>query len=579
MKSIPNLVSVTVLFVLWAANGLAEQSGDFAFSINISDPNTVTITNYTGSSASLTVPSIIDGKRVTRLGNGLFARNNDLRDVTIQDGVSSIGAGAFTYCRYMTNVVMTSSITNIEQSAFRWCYDLKSITLSTGIKTINQETFDRCKDLTDITIPDGVVSLGANAFMSCTSLEEITIPNGVVSVDMQAFWGCKKLKSIDLPDSVTTLGIGTFRYCDALSTVTISGDIGQIGRYTFGYCDALTNVTINGDVTSIAEYAFSGCYSLVDIVLPDSLLSIGNYAFDDCSSLTHIAIPSGVTSIGSRPFNDCISLTHIAIPSGVTSIGSRPFDGCLSLLSIDVDAENQYYASANGVLLDKAETVLLSYPLGRSGQYEIPSGITNIYTGAFAGCSSLSYITIPESVSNIGYGAFANCGGLTHACFLGEAPGSFEGNVFLGTAAEFSIYYMGNESGFTSPTWQGYPAKAVSNVRVIPWLHEHGFDYDTSLDQDLNKDGVSLLMAYSLNLDPTINLADSLPQAVCASGVMSITYYAARPEITYRVESSEDMRIWRTNSVMVSELDSNNQCIATMDMTSPCGFLRLQVEM
>lgn len=329
MKSIPSLVSVTVLLVLWTANGLADQSGDFGFSTNISDPNSVTITNYTGSSSSLTIPSIIDGKRVTRLGNELFANNWDLRNVTIQDGVSSIGASAFYTCRYMTNVVMTSSVTNIERSAFSSCYDLKSVTLSTGIKIINDETFYRCSRLVDITLPDGIVSLGMNAFMSCDSLEKITIPNGVVSVGVQAFWGCEKLKSIDLPDSVTTLGGGAFRYCDALSTVTISGDIGKIGADTFYDCARLTNVIIAGEVTAIGGSAFGSCSSLVDITLPPSLITIGNYAFSRCTSLINFSCPIHVTNIGIEAFGGNANLKAVYF-RGTPPSNVNPFEGTSS---------------------------------------------------------------------------------------------------------------------------------------------------------------------------------------------------------------------------------------------------------
>ncbi|MDR0683809.1 MAG: leucine-rich repeat domain-containing protein, partial [Spirochaetaceae bacterium] len=42
----------------------------------------------------------------------------------------------------------------------------------------------------------------------------------------------------------------------------------------------------------------------------------------------------------------------------------------------------------------------------------IPSGVTGIGEGAFAGCESLSSVTIPDSVTGIGDGAFEGCSGL-----------------------------------------------------------------------------------------------------------------------------------------------------------------------
>ena len=48
------------------------------------------------------------------------------------------------------------------------------------------------------------------------------------------------------------------------------------------------------------------------------------------------------------------------------------------------------------------------------------------------------------------------------------------------------------------------------NEAVYPaasWLLKINLPYDTSLQQDLDGDGVSLLLAYALNLDPRLNLS------------------------------------------------------------------------
>jgi hypothetical protein len=47
---------------------------------------------------------------------------------------------------------------------------------------------------------------------------------------------------------------------------------------------------------------------------------------------------------------------------------------------------------------------------------------------------------------------------LTSVTFAGNAPASFGTSVFSFTAPSFTIYYSPGASGFTTPTWQGYPA-------------------------------------------------------------------------------------------------------------------------
>jgi hypothetical protein len=66
-------------------------------------------------------------------------------------------------------------------------------------------------------------------------------------------------------------------------------------------------------------------------------------------------------------------------------------------------------------------------------------------------------VTIPNSVTSIGAAAFQYCYGLTKANFLGNAP-SIGADVFSSCASTFSICYVAGATGFTTPTWNGYPA-------------------------------------------------------------------------------------------------------------------------
>ena len=58
------------------------------------------------------------------------------------------------------------------------------------------------------------------------------------------------------------------------------------------------------------------------------------------------------------------------------------------------------------------------------------------------------------------------------------------------------------------------------------WLLAHGLWYDTDLHQDPDGDGVSLLMAYALDLDPRLNLQGSLPVSVRNGNTLSLSFHA-----------------------------------------------------
>ena len=120
-----------------------------------------------------------------------------------------------------------------------------------------------------------------------------------------------------------------------------------------------------------------------------------------------------VTTIGDYAFGWCDSLTSITIPDSVTTIGDSAFSGCSDLANITVDVDNQNFAHIRGVLFDKINMILRTYPAGKSAtSYAIPEGILSIGKGAFSGCDSLTGITIPDSVTAIGEWAFSGCSSL-----------------------------------------------------------------------------------------------------------------------------------------------------------------------
>ncbi len=187
-------------------------------------------------------------------------------------------------------------------------------------------------------------------------------------------------------------------------------------------------------------------------------------------------------------------------------------------------------------------------------------------------------MTIQQGVTSIGFQAFLGCP-LAKAVFLGDAP-SLGWVVFEGTAPDFTIYYLSSSTGFTSPTWNGYPATMVDEA-VYPaasWLLSHGLWYDTDLHQDPNGDGVSLLMAYALDLDPRLNLQGSLPMPVLDGNTLSLSFHATSPGITYKVETSTDLHDWKLKGVNQSAPGPDGRSTATVTLDSPRRFLCLVVE-
>ena len=230
-------------------------------------------------------------------------------------------------------------------------YAIKNVTIENGVTSIGNFAFNCCENLKSIKIPDSVTSIGNYAFYGCSSLTSITIPDSVTSIGNYAFSDCSSLTSITIPDSVTSIGNRAFDGCSSLKSITIPDSVTSIGYFAFESCSRLQSITIPDSVTSIEDSAFSYCHNLTSITIPDSVTSIGRGAFIGCSRLQSITIPDSVTSIGKEVFVGCSSLTSITIPDSVTSIGNDAFSGCSSNLTIKgyKDSYAEKYAKEHNI--------------------------------------------------------------------------------------------------------------------------------------------------------------------------------------------------------------------------------------
>ena len=182
---------------------------------------------------------------------------NDITDIVIGDGLTTINEGAFAYCYSLTTLNIPNSVTSIGESAFYGC-GLTTLNIGSGVTTIGDYAFEGCGNLTYITvsggtyfksvnnvlftfdgkiliqypigstatsyvIPDCVETIGVSAF-EYSELSDVTIPNGVTTIGDCAFFNCVDLKEVTIPNSVTTIGDDAFAACENLTTVTLNSN-------------------------------------------------------------------------------------------------------------------------------------------------------------------------------------------------------------------------------------------------------------------------------------------------------------------------------------------------------------------
>lgn len=184
----------------------------------------------------------------------------------------------------------------------------------------------------------------------------------------------------------------------------------------------------SGSLTG-TQATVNGLNYRLDEETQEATLDNGN-SWDGYLSLPSVVNYDGrdylVTRIGWLAFAFCETLTGIKIPASVREIFhyagydacKNPFLGCTNLRSIEVDVDNEWMCSVDGVLFNKDKTWLYAYPAGaQRPSYHIPDGVTTIAGDAFAHNLSLQSVIMPNSVERTCFGTFDGCLNLESVTF------------------------------------------------------------------------------------------------------------------------------------------------------------------
>ena len=246
----------------------------------------------------------------------------------------------------------------------------------TGIGTCTDE---------DLVIPstvDGipVTEIADNAFYRNNKIKSVYCGNRVTKIGKNAFQECNHLKKVIIPDSVTTL-------CE--QAFAVSG---------------VEDVIMSDRITKMERAVFVDCDSLKSIELPFALTVLTQEMFQNCDLLKEAEMGPNVTDIERDVFAST-SLNHIKLPAYVENVDPTSFK-YTQLQSFEVDKNNSYLCSVEGVLYSKDMSTLIAYPHAR-GNYIIPDGVKLIDTQAFYRDAYTSLeVTLPDTMRTVNELAF-----------------------------------------------------------------------------------------------------------------------------------------------------------------------------
>ena len=346
------LLTITLCALCFSAcmNGIREfRFGDYRYTV---ENDEVTITQYTGNDAEVTVPGSIKGMPVVAIDSAAFHHCDNMRSVTIPDSVVRIGGLAFSKCYALEHVTLGRGIREIDFSPFSFCEKMIYNKYKNGYYVGNEENpylalvSMASKDAETVTIhPDTVVVCGS-AMKGCSSLRELFVSDAVVSIGSFAFSYCSSLETLYIPESVESIGHMAFEHCDSLLNIVVSDksphfksvdgslfshDGTRLIKYAGG--QNVSSYSIPNDVLIIEDYAFENAKQLTEVVLSDSVEEIGHSAFIHCENLRNIQLGNSLKRIGGQAFGFCSSLTAITIPDSVEELSYSVFSYCDNLES------------------------------------------------------------------------------------------------------------------------------------------------------------------------------------------------------------------------------------------------------
>lgn len=354
---------------------------------------------------SVTIP-----RGVVELGREAFEGCDALQTVEIESVALSISPSCFEGCVALSTVKLPSTLKRIEPEAFRGCAALTEIELPETLEEIGTRAFEKTglkrlvapsslrwfPNLRDSTFeveiaPNHPSFRGGDCFAtsedgktlcwaSRTSDGEAVVPDGVEIIDQYAFSGAR-FASVKLPETLRVIRQGAFEGCGNLTKITIPRSVERIEGRAFGECDALRTVEILSPNVLLVDDPFDPCPAFEAFEVPES--NEGFKAVDGAllskdggtlflvpygTKATEYQVPEGVRNVFGDAFRGT-KIKKIALPASVKDLGwSKPQHGrkyakasALGKRKVEVAAENEYFASVDGMLLSKDGKKLYRY--------------------------------------------------------------------------------------------------------------------------------------------------------------------------------------------------------------------------
>ncbi len=406
----------------------------------------------------------------------------------IPDYPNSVSSPWEYYNSEITEVYVAPTITEIgDYTFFEAAFSF--IDIPSSCTRIGEGAFYGCTNLKEIYIPESVVSIGPLAFNGCKNLSFIYFEgrctaNTGIAFSRVAAKGTLVEKS-GTGDSYAQVPSGwnhSTHLASGTSTYIQNGTLYVVGKGTYittsilysSQINSIKRIVVEDGVTDICDYAFKDCANVTEVTLKNTG-TIGIGAFKYCTALTRVNVGAGVkelrcsTSImyPDMPFEFCdnlsiVNITNLDSYNRIANLGylTDPMNGTPGGKTLMINGEEhdpnselvipegwtevnsvafKYFKNVQKVKIPSSMKTISHSISNYITEITLPSTVTSVEDGAFAGCSALTTVTL-NNRGTIGAGVFSGCKSLTRIN-IGASVTGFGVNTYLGAYA-----YKGSET-------------------------------------------------------------------------------------------------------------------------------------
>lgn len=361
------------------------------------------------------------------------------------------------------------NVEGIDDNAFDDHQSLQTVIFPSGWDYFSytpKTLFSNCPNLSKVYIENnyGTLTFGAGCFAKCPSDLTFYVPN-------DKFEGYKASLSqykVKVIPSTVYINDGNFSYTlnDDTKGVSVSSymDSGSSevvvpSSVTF----TLEGSEVQRPVTGIKRNAISYSSQLNTLTIPESVTSIDSCAFRECYCLSTLKVLGKTpAAIGAELFGSYVT---IQVPCGTLDAYTKAWPQYSSQLEENLAGATFTIGDYQYKADDNMNLTIVKYT-GSESTVLIPENVvkgnrnclvTAIADNAFAGNTSLAFVSIPANVVSIGKEAFKGCTSLSKVTVARSGSVATLGSdAFADCASGLVIYVPSDDLSTYQTSWSAY---------------------------------------------------------------------------------------------------------------------------